>query len=127
MQKKITISAIIFGVLAIVFGAFGAHFLKKQLSFDQLASFEIGVKYQMYHAFFLLYISLASITDKTKKIILIITTLGVILFSGSIYLLSTKSISGIDFKIIGILTPIGGLLFIAAWIVLLLSFFKKKV
>jgi uncharacterized membrane protein YgdD (TMEM256/DUF423 family) len=126
MQKRITISATLFGVLAIVFGAFGAHFLKKHLSIDQLVAFETGVKYQIYHAFFLFYFSLASIEENIKKIILKLTIFGVILFSGSIYLLTTKSISGIDFKTIGILTPIGGLLLIAAWTTLLFAFLRKK-
>jgi uncharacterized membrane protein YgdD (TMEM256/DUF423 family) len=126
MQKRITVSATLFGVLAIVFGAFGAHFLKKNLSINQLVAFETGVKYQIYHAFFLFYISLASIEENIKKIILKLTIFGVILFSGSIYLLTTKSISGIDFKTIGILTPIGGLLLIAAWTTLLFAFLRKK-
>jgi uncharacterized membrane protein YgdD (TMEM256/DUF423 family) len=69
---------------------------------------------------------LASIEENIKKIILKLTIFGVILFSGSIYLLTTKSISGIDFKTIGILTPIGGLLLIAAWTTLLFAFLRKK-
>lgn len=126
MNKKITTTATLFGLFAIIFGAFGAHLLKKSLTPDQLISFEIGVKYQMYHAFFLFLISVFAISEKSKKIIYNLTLFGVFFFSGSIYLLSTKGITGIDFKTIGFLTPIGGVLLIMAWTVLLLEILKKK-
>jgi len=116
-NKTILLTAIIFGVLSIILGAFGAHALKKVLTIDQLNSFEIGVKYQIYHAFFLLFLGTTKlISDKKKKTIYILTLLGVIFFSGSIYLLATKEITYIDISSIAFITPIGGLLFIFAWI-----------
>jgi uncharacterized membrane protein YgdD (TMEM256/DUF423 family) len=127
MNKKITVTAALFGILAIIFGAFGAHLLKKTLTFDQINSFEIGVKYQMYHTFFLFFISVFTISEKSKKVIYNLTVFGVLFFSGSIYLLTTKNISGIDFKSIGFVTPIGGMLLILAWTVLLFDILKKKV
>ena len=79
MDKKILSTAGFFGMTAIVLGAFGAHALKKVLSIDQLATFETGVRYQMYHALFLLFLGLNThIVDKTKKVILTLTILGVL-------------------------------------------------
>ncbi len=116
MERKITTAAALMGVTAIILGAFGAHALKKYLSGDQLGSFETGVKYQMYHALFLLFLGLnSSLAQKAKKTIVLLVIFGVFFFSGSIYLLTTKAITGIDFKAIGIATPIGGALLIAAW------------
>lgn len=116
MNKKIILSALIFGIISIVFGAFGAHALKKMLSIDQLSSFEVGVKYLMYQAFFLFFIGTTQmVLEKQKRIIFYLTLVGTILFSGSIFLLTTKTVSGIDFKLIGPITPIGGLLLILSW------------
>ncbi len=127
METKIISTASFFGMTAIILGAFGAHALKKVLTLEELTSFETGVRYQMYHALFLLFIGLTNhLTAKTKKTIVALTIVGVILFSGSIYLLSTMSISKINFKVIGFVTPIGGTLLIAAWGVLLIQFTKKK-
>jgi uncharacterized membrane protein YgdD (TMEM256/DUF423 family) len=126
MNKKLITTAAIFGGIAIIFGAFGAHALKKVLAPEQLATFETGVRYQMYHALFLLLISsINTITDKAKKTILLLVQLGVLFFSGSIYLLATNDLTSFDFKVIGVLTPIGGGLLIAAWAVLLYQNWKK--
>lgn len=127
MDKKILSTAGFFGMTAIILGAFGAHALKKILTIDQLATFETGVKYQMYHALFLLFLGLnTQLSNKIKKTILTLTILGVILFSGSIYLLATDSLNSFNFKVIGFVTPIGGLLLIIAWSSLMLHFLKKK-
>ena len=127
MERKITSVAAIMGVLAIILGAFGAHALKKQLSVEQLGAFETGVKYQMYHALFLLFLGTTTLVgEKAKKTMLQLVVFGVIFFSGSIYLLTTKAISGIDFKFIGIVTPIGGALLIVAWSILFWNILKVK-
>ncbi|MBN8641189.1 MAG: DUF423 domain-containing protein [Flavobacteriales bacterium] len=127
MDKKIISAAGFFGMSAIILGAFGAHALKKLLTIDQLTSFETGVKYQMYHALFLLFLGLSNqISHKTKKTIFILVVNGIVCFSGSIYLLSTTAITNVNFKSIGFITPIGGLLLIVAWSVLMIHFFKKK-
>lgn len=127
MERKITGIAALIGMAAIILGAFGAHALKKQLSIDQIGAFETGVKYQIYHALFLLFLGLnTSLKDNIKKTVLRLVIFGVILFSGSIYLLSTKPITGVDFKFIGIATPVGGALLIVAWIVLFWNIWKVK-
>lgn len=128
MEKKLISVAALMGMTAIILGAFGAHALKKYLSIEQLVTFETGVKYQMYHALFLLFIGLNSfLSEKAKKTIFNLVVFGVIFFSGSIYLLATKAITGIDFKFIGVVTPIGGALLIAAWSVLFWNIWKKKI
>jgi uncharacterized membrane protein YgdD (TMEM256/DUF423 family) len=127
MDNKIVSTGAFFGMTAIILGAFGAHALKTVLTMDQLATFETGVKYQMYHAFFLFFIGLnTKLSFKIKKTLLALTILGVIFFSGSIYLLATDSLNSFNFKIIGFVTPIGGLLLIIAWSIVLIQFLKKK-
>ncbi len=127
MNKKITTTAALFGMIAIILGAFGAHALKKVLNTEQLISFETGVRYQMYHAFFLFFLATQNdIVEKTKKTIYTLVLLGVLFFSGSIYLLSTIEITGINFKSIGFITPIGGLFLIVAWGLLSFSILKKR-
>jgi uncharacterized membrane protein YgdD (TMEM256/DUF423 family) len=127
MDKKIIFTGALFGFFAIIFGAFGAHALKEILTPEQLVSFETGVRYQMYHAVFLLFIGHTHLlSEKTKKQIYYLVLSGVILFSGSIYLLVTKSITNVDFSVIGFITPIGGLLMIIAWGLVFLNILKKK-
>lgn len=126
MNKKIIITALIFGIISIILGAFGAHALKKVLTLDQLTSFETGVRYQMYHAFFLLFLGMTDmISEKKKKSVYILTLIGIIFFSGSIYLLSTKDVTSIDITSIAFITPIGGLLLILAWVMLLIGVVRK--
>jgi len=126
-NKTILLTATILGVLAIILGAFGAHALKKVLTIEQLNSFETGVKYQMYHAFFLFFLGIINrITQKRKKTIYILTLVGIIFFSGSIYLLATKEITSIDISSIAFITPIGGLLLISAWLVMFLGIYDER-
>lgn len=127
MDKKIITTAAFLGMTAIILGAFGAHALKKVLNLEQLNTFETGVKYQMYHALFLLFVGLSqSIAAKTKKMIFYFVVAGVVFFSGSIYLLATNNLTSFDFKTIGFVTPIGGLLLIIGWIWLFIDFYQKK-
>jgi uncharacterized membrane protein YgdD (TMEM256/DUF423 family) len=127
MNRKIILIASLFGLTAILFGAFGAHALKSLLNENQLISFETGVRYQMYHALFLLFLGTTSfVTEKVKKMIFYMVIIGVFIFSGSIYLLATNDVTSIDFKFLGPITPIGGLLLIGAWIALFLNILKQK-
>lgn len=127
MNKRILISAAILAIIAIVLGAFGAHKLKELLPEQSLNSFETGVRYQMYHVFLLLFLGVFSqISVSIKKKVYRLTMVGVLFFSGSIYVLSTSSITSIDISAIGIITPIGGVLLIVAWGILLRSFINLK-
>ena len=127
MNKRLLLAGAIFGCSGVLIGAFGAHGLEKLIDIDAQATFETGVRYQMYHALLLLLVSTFALSEKTKKTIFILGVSGVILFSGSIYGLATNELTGFDFKKIAMLTPLGGTLLIAAWAVLVVQFFKMKV
>lgn len=127
MNKTILVIGCIFGLTAIALGAFGAHGLKSMISVASQQTFETGVRYQMYHALFLLFIGhYAALSKKTKQIIFYLVLFGVLCFSGSIYGLATNELLAFDFRRIAFITPIGGLLLIMAWLVLLINFFKNK-
>ena len=118
-QQIFIITGAFFGMLAIIFGAFGAHALKKILSDDQLKSFETGVKYQMYHAIVLLLLGF-NFQFSTSAMYWCFT-LGIVLFSFSIYGLILSDAKGKKIKFLGPITPIGGLLFVAGWLLLILK------
>jgi uncharacterized membrane protein YgdD (TMEM256/DUF423 family) len=127
MNRSLLITGGLFGVIAIILGAFAAHGLKPLLSLESMQTFETGVKYQMYSALFLLVLGgLPIAPEKVKSICFYLTLFGVLFFSGSIYLLATNNLTSFDFRTIALITPIGGTLMIIAWIVLLISFFKLK-
>ena len=127
MDKKIVRLAVFFGLTSVILGAFGAHALKAVLTDQQLVSFETGVRYQMIHALFLLFVASSKlISDKTKKTISVILTLGVLFFSGSIYLLATQDLLGVSMKFLGPITPIGGLLLMISWLLLGVNIGKQK-
>jgi len=114
MKKAFLLWAGIFGLLAVVLGAMGAHALKDVLSNNQLSSFETGVRYQMYHALLLLVLS--NIKELQSKFILWLIVLGIFLFSFSIYLLNLRFELNLEsLSILGPITPIGGILLISAW------------
>tara|TARA_R110002051_G_scaffold180913_2_gene250326 strand:- start:6509 stop:6895 length:387 start_codon:yes stop_codon:yes gene_type:complete len=114
------------GLLAVVFGAFGAHLLKKTFTADQLNSFETGVKYQMYHALLLLMLSFnLNLETGLEKAIVYCFIIGILLFSFSIYGLCISASKGKKMKILGPITPIGGLFLVIGWGLLLFLFLKN--
>ena len=127
MDKKTITAGAFLGMLAIILGAFGAHALKAVLSPEQLITFETGVRYQMYHALFLIFIGTTGLlSQKIKKTIYYLVLVGVLFFSGSIYLLATNSLTSFDFRVIGFITPIGGFLLIVAWGIAAYNFLFKS-
>jgi len=117
MNKKCLITGILMGVLAVVLGAFAAHGLENKISVDAQQTFETGAKYQMYHALLLLLIGqIDKISNKAKNYLCALILTGVLFFSGSIYLLATNNLTDFDFKVIGFITPIGGLFLIISWL-----------
>jgi len=113
-------------MLAVSLGALGSHFLKSRLSQDALSSFDVGVRYLIYHSFAILLINTLSVLDSNVKSTFVKLILaGVFLFSGSIFLLATKELHGWPVKFLGPITPVGGLLLISAWGYLMLSFLRK--
>lgn len=127
MSKISIFTAALFAMLGVIFGAFGAHYLKTIFAPDVLSSFETGIRYQMYHSFALLFVGLyMKETTTISKWIYLLFTCGILLFSGSIYALCyLKSQGQIGVTGLGILTPIGGVCFILAWFLMMCSMYRK--
>lgn len=131
MDRKFIITGIILILVSILLGAFGAHSLKELLKNDpeflkKISSFETGVRYQMYSGLAFLIMGLN--TNKFQfsvKPIFAFWLLGTIFFSVSIYFLTIQSILGVSLKFLGPITPLGGILLISGWVVLLLKFLKQ--
>lgn len=131
-KQLITIGVL--GAIAVSLGALGAHALKGQLQTglitpDLLNGFDTGVKYQMYHVFAMLAIVILKINYNSKFLTWAYNLFlwGIILFSGSLYFLCTRNLYGADWlKLLGPITPLGGILFVAGWMCLALSAFKKS-
>lgn len=128
-MKTITlVFGAVYGMLSVILGAFGAHALKKILSVERLESFETGVRYQMYAAFFLLIVGyILKFETTSEKWISILMIVGTILFSFSIYFLSLQDYLGANLKFLGPITPLGGLMMILSWAILILYFAKNRI
>lgn len=127
MNKKILIVACLLGLTGVIIGAFAAHGLKALITADALKAFETGVRYHMYHAFLLLFLGSTNlISNKIKRYVFYLVLTGLVLFSGSIYALATNVLTPFNFKTIGFITPIGGVLLIGAWALLFVNFLKLK-
>ena len=113
LPTRLTLAADAFiALLAVILGAFGAHALKAHLTPEQLASYETGVRYQLYHAFALIFVALLHDRAGIRATLpAALFTIGVLLFSGSIYLLAT-----LGWKWLGPVTPLGGLSLMAGWL-----------
>lgn len=117
-----------YGMLSVILGAFGAHALKKILSVERLESFETGVRYQMYAAFFLLIVGyILKFDTSSQKWISILMIVGTMLFSFSIYGLSLQEHFGLNLKFLGPITPLGGLFMILSWLMLIFYFVKNRI
>ncbi|SHI36959.1 Uncharacterized membrane protein YgdD, TMEM256/DUF423 family [Arenibacter nanhaiticus] len=118
----------LYGLLAVIFGAFGAHALKKIMSEEQLKSFETGVKYQMYHAVVLLVLGFNfNLETSLERSMVYCFIIGVFLFSFSIYGLCLSAAKGKKLRFLGPITPLGGLLLVIGWGLLLYSFIQNIV
>jgi uncharacterized membrane protein YgdD (TMEM256/DUF423 family) len=134
MSKKWLATGFLFAALAVIIGAFAAHGLQKYIESGQmdeksLKAFETGARYQMYHAFAIIICGiLGKIFGENKlfRIAVILFIIGIIFFSGSVYLLSTAKVLGIEWKWLGPITPLGGLCFISGWILLTLGILKRE-
>jgi len=124
MSKFIKVS-ILFCVVSVILGAFGAHLLKDLLSETELSSFKTGIRYQMFHGLSILILSLNSnrFTSKLNTSLLLMS-IGTVLFSFSIYFLSIDNLLSFSMKFLGPITPIGGTILITSW--MLLFFIVKK-
>ncbi|MEI7486770.1 MAG: DUF423 domain-containing protein [Chryseobacterium sp.] len=128
-MKTITlVFGAVYGMLSVILGAFGAHALKKTLSVERLESFETGVRYQMYAAFFLLIVGyILKFETSSEKWVSILMIAGTMLFSFSIYFLSLKDYLGANLKFLGPITSLGGLLMIISWGMLIVYFAKNRI
>jgi len=122
MQQIALLFAGFFGFFAIVLGAFGSHLLKKKWSNDVLNSFEIGVKYQMYHALFLILLKISlPFNNLYSTLAVIFAITGVLLFSGSIYGICIQKSRNNSVKYLGPITPIGGLSLLLSWLFFIIA------
>ena len=129
MSKSFLLTGAILGAISVVLGAFAAHGLRKIVPPESVTTFETGVRYQFYHTFALLILAIlmerfpGSLMSWAGYCFII----GIVLFSGSLYLLTLLKFSeSVGVKSVGLITPLGGLFFIAGWILLFLGILKKS-
>ena len=129
MHKKFVTAGALLGAIAVALGAFGAHGLKKIVPVETVQTFQTGVQYQMYHALALLLTGLLyeKCYQKFARVAGILFIIGIILFSGSLYLLTAgKAAETSSLDKAGIITPVGGVAFIVGWLFLFLAVMKKS-
>jgi uncharacterized membrane protein YgdD (TMEM256/DUF423 family) len=132
-KRYLTITGIL-GATGVALGALGAHFLKNKMqsgliTADQLSGFETGTKYQLFHAIVLLAIFFynSNKNNKTLNIAANLFITGILLFSGSLYLLTTRNLFGMDgLRLLGPVTPIGGVALMAGWCWLIIYAIQTK-
>ncbi|WP_299897822.1 DUF423 domain-containing protein [uncultured Aquimarina sp.] len=127
MNKTILITGAILALLAVLLGAFGAHGLEKLVDAKNINSFQTGVRYQMYHAIGCLILGNMNMLQQLhKRRVFYLFLIGIILFSGSIYLLVLDEVLGISLESIGFITPLGGSVLILGWIFFMIYLSKIK-
>jgi uncharacterized membrane protein YgdD (TMEM256/DUF423 family) len=129
VNKQIILTASFFGLLAVILGAFGAHGLEGKISDYQLGTWKTANQYHFYHTFALLFISTFSrAKSQSIRVSFIAFTVGILLFSGSLYLLSLRDLIGLSgfTSILGPITPLGGLSFMVGWIGLFVAAIKHR-
>lgn len=128
MHKGFIKTAALLGALSVMLGAFAAHGLKKILAAGELQIFETAVRYQFYHVFALLAVGIlyAAFPGKLLAWSGKLFIAGMILFSGSLYVLCYVKYSGMPLNGIGAITPFGGAAFIAGWVMLFLGVVKRN-
>ena len=123
MNKNLTLAAVL-GMVTVILGAFGPHRLKEILSPESLESFETGVRYMMYHVLVVLILNSNNLIDtKQKNRLSALFFMGILLFSGSIFVITLGLVPASS---IWFITPLGGVLLIIGWALLAFSFFKKN-
>ena len=120
MKTYIIIGALL-SAIGVVIGAFGSHSLKTKLNPEELVIYDIATRYLMYHAIGIISLGILAynVPDSVVEIPIIIMLIGIVLFSGSLYLISIKG-----YTKLGIITPLGGTAFIISWVLLAINIFK---
>lgn len=123
MTKQILTTVGISGALCVILGAFGSHLLNGNISDAKLSNWDIAVMYQMTHTLALLAITFMNryIKRSHTEVIYYLFVIGVILFSGTIYINSISGLTGVNFGIFRYITPLGGLLLVAGWFYIILT------
>ncbi|MFN2458817.1 MAG: DUF423 domain-containing protein [Chitinophagaceae bacterium] len=129
MHKIFLVLGTLLAGLAVILGAFGAHGLKQIVSAETVASYQTGVQYQMYHAFGLLILGI--LADRLNDTLIgyagAFFIAGIVLFSGSLYLFaSLKAMNKAIVPGMGLITPVGGVMFVVGWVLLLIAILKDK-
>lgn len=128
MKKKIVALGCALAAISVILGAFGAHSLKAKLSESGLDVFKTAVQYQMYHAIAILFVAqwINELGERRAKLIVQLFAIGIILFSGSLFIFTIEEVLNISrTTLIGIVTPIGGVCFISAWVLACVSMLKN--
>ena len=122
MKEVFLVIGGVYGCLSVIFGAFGAHALKKKLTEEQQKSFETGVRYQMYHALILIVSAIVfPFREVSQEITGWCFVIGVLLFSFSIYGLVLSDAQGKKMRFLGPVTPLGGLILVIGWILFIIN------
>jgi uncharacterized membrane protein YgdD (TMEM256/DUF423 family) len=129
--NQILAIATILGALAVILGAFGAHGLTDKISPEKLETFKLGVSYQYYHVAALLACGILSKISTSERLLgyaAVLFIIGIFCFSGSLYLLSTRELTGLGSLtlVLGPMTPVGGLFLIGAWVMMGIAVLKMK-
>ncbi|EFK58922.1 DUF423 domain-containing protein [Sphingobacterium spiritivorum] len=128
MNKQIILTASFFGLIAVALGAFGAHGLEGKISEDHIGTWKTANQYHFYHTFALLFLSTFSRAKNTSiRVAFFAFTIGILLFSGSLYILSVREITGFgNPRILGPITPLGGLSYMIGWVGLFVAALKNR-
>ncbi|WDF67919.1 DUF423 domain-containing protein [Sphingobacterium oryzagri] len=128
MNKQIILTASFFGLTAVILGAFGAHGLEGKISDYHLGTWKTANQYHFYHTLALLFLSTFSRAKNASiRVSFVAFVLGMLLFSGSLYLLSVRSLIGLEnFRLLGPITPVGGLCFMVGWIGLFVAAVRNR-
>ena len=126
LKNKMRLIGSLFMLISVLLGAIASHYLEPLLSSEAIASFQVGVRYLTYHGLALLLFSIINVgSKKRKRIFFVLITLGNVLFSGSIFLLSFKEVLPFSIGWVGPITPAGGGILILGWCFSVWCFIKK--
>ena len=128
MNKQIILTASFLGLTAVILGAFGAHGLEGKISDYHLGTWKTANQYHFYHTLALLFLSTFSRAKNASiRVSFFAFVVGILLFSGSLYLLSVRSLIGLDeFRMLGPVTPLGGLCFLVGWVGLFVAAVRNR-
>ncbi len=133
MYKRVFTISFLMGALAVALGAFGAHGLKALIAPENIATFETGVRYQFYHSFAMIIAAMLAFWLQETRFLRAAWSflIGIVLFSGSLYLLACRDVLPFSVTWSGPITPIGGVFFIYGWVYMAWlcyknNFFEKK-